>query len=69
MRICDVFCYFVPLVSFKNVKSTRGGVLLLITLLKIMLFFNDVNGPKLRKTLHFMFVTKNVYECVFGVLW
>ena len=31
MRICDVFCCFGPLASLKNVNSTRGGVLLLIT--------------------------------------
>ena len=34
MRICDVFRFFEPLDSLKNVKSTRRGVLPLITLLK-----------------------------------
>ena len=36
MRICDVFYYFVLLASLRNVKGAGRGVLLSMTLLKIM---------------------------------
>ena len=60
MRICDV-CFFGPLASLTHVKSTRRGVLLLITLLKRMLFPPQVNNvsPPLC-IVH----QKNVYERV-----
>ena len=53
--LCAIYYY---LYNLKNVKNTHGGVILLVTLLKVTLFhgcsscfLNCTNGAKLREAL------------------